>query len=77
MICRYCRSRHIRYSRWRFEDIPQLLLLRVPVRCWLCQERVYVSVFAAWRLVFSRKSGRNRPRRVASGASAKRNSAAA
>jgi hypothetical protein len=77
MTCRYCRSSHIRFSRLRFDDFSRLLRLRVPVRCWSCQERVYVGIFAGCKLAFSRKSGRKRPVPVRAGARVDRNSAAA
>jgi hypothetical protein len=77
MTCRYCLSSHIRFSRVHFEDISHFLLLQVPIRCRSCQERVYVSAFAAWKLALSRKSERKRPVPERTGASVNRNSAAA
>jgi hypothetical protein len=43
--CSSCGSRHMRPSKLRFSDIPHFLILRFPVRCVLCGERVH------WRLV--------------------------
>jgi hypothetical protein len=77
MTCIYCRSSYIRFSRLRFDDIPHLLRLLLPVRCWSCQERVYVGVSAGWKLAFSRKSSRKRPVHVRASATADRHSAAA
>lgn len=77
MTCRYCRSNHIRFSRVHFEDISHLLRLLVPVRCRSCQERVFVSALAAWKLAFEKKSGRKRPARARTATGVNRHSAAA
>ncbi len=44
MNCPYCDSDKLRNSQYRAGDFPQLLLLRLPVRCRDCQERSYVSI---------------------------------
>lgn len=44
MNCPYCESDKLRNSQYRAEDLFQLLLLRLPVRCRNCQERSYVSI---------------------------------
>jgi len=43
MNCPFCGSDRVRNSRFRAFDIPNSLLLRLPVRCRDCEERMYVS----------------------------------
>lgn len=61
MKCFGCGSIRMRTSRLRLSDIPGLLLLRYPVRCYSCLQRDTVSLWSAWRL---RSDGKAR-RRVA------------
>jgi len=44
MNCPYCGSDRVRNSRFRAIDIPNSLLLRFPVRCRECEERIHVSI---------------------------------
>lgn len=39
-----CGSSDLRASRLRLKDIPFLLILRYPMRCWVCRERVYIFI---------------------------------
>ena len=50
MHCPFCDSHSLRISRFRFSDIYQLLLLRLPVRCRNCRERSYVPMAQAHRI---------------------------
>jgi hypothetical protein len=50
MNCPYCKSASLRNSRWRVEDLPLLLLLRVPARCRNCMSRCHVSIPVGRRL---------------------------
>jgi hypothetical protein len=76
MTCRYCLSRHIRFSRLHLFDIPALLVLRIPVRCRSCQERAYVGILKGLKLAFTKKRVHRSSREKAS-ADGQRNSAAA
>ncbi len=58
--CVYCHSSHMRFSRFRLSDLPRLLLLQVPVRCYSCEERVYASIFSAWNMRSAREKARKR-----------------
>ena len=46
MFCRVCGFSNFRTSRFRFHapDLAQLFLLRLPVRCINCDERVFISL---------------------------------
>ena len=44
MNCPLCDSSKMRTSRFRFDDVFQLLVFRMPVRCRNCQERSYTSI---------------------------------
>ncbi|MFZ2022033.1 MAG: hypothetical protein WAV06_09855, partial [Terracidiphilus sp.] len=61
--CTFCHSTHIRFSRIRIPDLPWLLLLKVPVRCWSCQERVYANIFSTWQLAIPGKPPAKRTHR--------------
>ena len=41
MDCLFCKSDHVRQSRFHKLDVMQLMLLRYPVRCLNCNERQY------------------------------------
>ena len=45
--CQYCVGQSFRRSRLRAGDIPQLLLMRYPVRCARCSQRQTVSFTVA------------------------------
>jgi len=47
MDCPFCNSARLRNSRSRVGDILHLLILRSPVRCHSCQERLYVPIWRA------------------------------
>jgi len=47
MNCPFCGSTKVRNSRFRATDIPNSLLLRFPVRCRDCEERIHVSLARA------------------------------
>jgi len=49
MECFHCGSDHLRISSFHIHDVPEFLLLRVPIRCRSCSERFYVQVFSAWK----------------------------
>ena len=44
MKCPFCHSSKFRNSRFRMSDLGHALLLRFPVRCRDCEERIYVSL---------------------------------
>jgi hypothetical protein len=50
MNCPLCDSSKMRTSRFRFDDVFQLLVFRMPVRCRNCNERCYTSVSQAMHL---------------------------
>ena len=45
--CQFCIGRSFRRSRLRSSDLPQLLLMRYPVRCRRCSQRQMVSFTVA------------------------------
>ena len=45
--CQFCIGQSFRRSRLRMGDIPQLLLMRYPVRCARCSQRQSVSFTVA------------------------------
>jgi len=47
MDCPFCSSARLRNSRTRAADILHLLVLRSPVRCHNCQERLFVPFWTA------------------------------
>ena len=53
MVCPSCYSEHLRLSKFRSEDVGQLLVLRYPIRCRTCGERSYGNLFRAMRLPHS------------------------
>ena len=63
MRCPLCASSNMRVSRFRFSDLPRLLLCQHPVRCRNCHERDYANLFVAWRL--PRRHGKTQPLFVA------------
>ncbi|MGP8184818.1 MAG: hypothetical protein ACLQKY_02015 [Terracidiphilus sp.] len=40
----------MRLSRIQAIDLPELLVLQIPVRCCSCDERFSVSLYRAWKL---------------------------
>jgi hypothetical protein len=42
--CELCGSTELCTSRLRFKDIPRLIRFQYPMRCWVCRNRVYVSI---------------------------------
>jgi DNA-directed RNA polymerase subunit RPC12/RpoP len=48
MKCSVCGSERLRLSHLRASDLPRLLSLSYPVRCAACNERMFVSSFAAF-----------------------------
>ena len=42
--CAACGSTRFRISRLRVSDVPQLLILRYPIRCKACHKRTYASM---------------------------------
>jgi hypothetical protein len=43
-LCRSCGSSDLRTSRFRLKDLPFLLILHYPMRCWVCRERDYMFI---------------------------------
>jgi hypothetical protein len=43
--CHLCGSNELCTSRLRLKDIPHLLRLHYPMRCWVCRNREYVPLF--------------------------------
>jgi hypothetical protein len=66
MNCQWCGSSEIRSSRLRLADLPRLSVLRYPVRCRSCEERYFISVFAALKLRAAEKARRMERRRTES-----------
>jgi hypothetical protein len=50
MKCNHCGSTEFRTSKLRKPDLSHLLLLRYPVRCRVCFDRAFVSIFLALKL---------------------------
>jgi TPR repeat protein len=48
--CAACDSAKLRRSRLRVRDLPRLLTLRYPIRCYGCSKRGFVSAWAALKL---------------------------
>jgi len=44
VLCNGCGSDKFRASHFRLKDLRQLLMLRRPLRCRICSERVYVFI---------------------------------
>lgn len=53
MLCPSCYRSHLRLSKFRSEDIGQLLFLRYPVRCRECRERSYGNLLQAFNLLLT------------------------
>jgi len=51
MNCPYCGTPKFRTSRFRFGDVPRLVLLQFPVRCRSCRERFHVGMSLALHLL--------------------------
>jgi hypothetical protein len=50
MRCFGCNSKIMRPSRLRFSDVGRVFLLQYPVRCRICLQRNYVTLFEAWKI---------------------------
>ena len=61
MKCPYCGSSRFRLSHLRFSDMVRLLVVRYPVRCRLCRERMYAFLPDALRLRGSLHATREDP----------------
>lgn len=48
--CGFCNSFDLRLSRFRFKDLPFLLILRYPMRCRVCRDRDYWSILRIFRM---------------------------
>jgi len=57
--CSTCNSFDLRFSRFRFKDIPHFFILQYPMRCWVCRERDYHSILSIFRM-----GGDAEPRKV-------------
>ena len=55
MVCPSCYRSHLRLSKFRSDDIGQLLFLRYPVRCRECGERSYANLLKALSLLQERR----------------------
>ena len=44
IYCLSCSSTDLRFSRFRLKDLPFLLILRYPMRCWVCRRREYQPI---------------------------------
>jgi hypothetical protein len=42
--CRLCGSSDLRISHFRLKDIPYTLILRYPMRCWVCRGRDHIFI---------------------------------
>ena len=49
MNCFHCGSNDLRLSNLGSRDLPDLIMLRVPVRCRFCRDRFLTGLFRAWR----------------------------
>ena len=47
--CPLCGSSELHISRFRLKDFLHLLILRYPMRCWVCRERDYFPISRAFR----------------------------
>jgi len=50
MRCAKCGSNQFRYSRIRLSDFLELLLLRFPVRCRICNRRTFTGLRNAMKI---------------------------
>ena len=57
--CSLCGSGELHLSRFRGTDLGQLFKLRIPVRCYTCLHREYVSIFERGNLKPGKKHRRN------------------
>jgi len=48
--CRLCSSSDLRLSRFRFKDLPHLLILSYPVRCRVCRDRDYLFILRIFKI---------------------------
>ena len=53
--CSVCGSGQLHPSRLRARDLGQLLKLRIPVRCYSCMNRDYISIFKTGKLKVRRR----------------------
>jgi len=44
LSCRVCGFSNFRISRFRTQDLTQLILLRLPARCRNCDERTFIPL---------------------------------
>ncbi|MGA7887571.1 MAG: hypothetical protein WCA44_17670 [Acidobacteriaceae bacterium] len=51
MMCGRCKGTEFRLSRVKWRDVPQLIMLRYPVRCRACHHRMY----GGWELALMLK----------------------
>jgi hypothetical protein len=55
LFCSNCGSGELHLSHLRGRDLGQLLVLRLPVRCYTCMHRDYVSIFSNTKVKRARK----------------------
>jgi len=48
--CHVCGSRNLRPSHFQVTDLAYILVLRAPVRCRTCRERLHISIFSIVRI---------------------------
>jgi hypothetical protein len=57
--CHICGSKAFQFARLRFRDLPRLLVLKYPMRCWVCRDRDYVTLL---RILKIRREAPPKPR---------------
>ena len=65
MVCPNCYNSDFRLSKFRSEDLLHLLLLKYPVRCRTCKERIYANAVQTLNLALKhRKTSPPEPRKA-------------
>ena len=49
IYCHFCSSTDLRVSRFRLKDVAHLIILRYPMRCWVCRERAYKPILKLFK----------------------------
>jgi hypothetical protein len=50
MKCALCGSERLHLSRLRWPDLRRLISFSYPIRCRACNERMFVNLFAAFKI---------------------------
>ena len=60
--CHICGSRAFQFARLRFKDLPHLLVLQYPMRCWVCRDRDYLPLLRVLKIT---RDGDSKPHQKA------------